>query len=142
MPFPIENKLVIAVASSALFDFSESDCIFREKGETVYRAYQEENINMPFNKGVAFPFVRRLLSLNEAFPQEQPIEVVLLSKNSPETGERAFRSIQHYGLDICRACFTTGEPNFQYLPAFNAALFLSGNVKDVKAALHEKCGSG
>ena len=36
MPFPIENKLVIAVASSALFDLTESDCIFREKGETVY----------------------------------------------------------------------------------------------------------
>ncbi|MBQ2026156.1 MAG: 5'-nucleotidase [Paludibacteraceae bacterium] len=142
MPFPIENKLVIAVASSALFDLTESDCIFREKGETVYRAYQEENLNVPFNKGVAFPFVRRLLSLNEAFPQEQPIEVVLLSKNSPETGERAFRSIQHYGLDICRACFTTGEPNFQYLPAFNAALFLSGNVKDVKAALQAGYAAG
>lgn len=29
MVFPIENKLVIAVASSALFDLTESDAIFR-----------------------------------------------------------------------------------------------------------------
>lgn len=142
MPYPIENKLVIAVASSALFDLTESDKVFREKGEAVYRAYQEENLNVPFDKGVAFPFVKRLLSLNEAFPQEQPIEVVLLSKNSPETGERAFRSIQHYGLDICRACFTTGKQNFQYLPAFNAALFLSANIQDVKLALQAGYAAG
>lgn len=142
MPYPIENKLVIAVASSALFDLTESDAVFREKGEAVYRAYQEENLNVPFEKGVAFPFVKRLLSLNEAFPDEQPVEVVLLSKNSPETGERAFRSIKHYGLDMCRACFTTGEQNFQYLPAFNAALFLSANVGDVKDALRAGFAAG
>ena len=135
MPYPIENKLVIAVASSALFDLSESDAVFREKGENEYRRYQEKNIDIPFEKGVAFPFVKRLLSLNESFPEEQPVEVVLLSKNSPETGERVFRSIKHYGLDMCRACFTTGKQNFQYLPAFNAALFLSANVNDVKDAL-------
>ncbi len=135
MPYPIENKLVIAVASSALFDLSESDAVFREKGENEYRSYQEKNIDIPFEKGVAFPFVKRLLSLNESFPEEQPVEVVLLSKNSPETGERVFRSIKHYGLDMCRACFTTGKQNFQYLPAFNAALFLSANVNDVKDAL-------
>lgn len=142
MPYPIENKLVIAVASSALFDLTESDKIFREKGENEYRSYQEKNIDIPFEKGVAFPFVKRLLSLNESFPDEQPVEVVLLSKNSPETGERAFRSIQHYGLDICRACFTTGKQNFQYLPAFNAALFLSANIQDVKLALQAGYAAG
>lgn len=142
MPYPIENKLVIAVASSALFDLEESDRVFREKGEAAYRAYQEANLSVPFEKGVAFPFVKRLLSLNDAFPDEQPVEVVLLSKNSPETGERAFRSIQHYGLDMCRACFTTGQQNFQYLPAFNASLFLSANVNDVKAALQAGFAAG
>lgn len=142
MPYPIENKLVIAVASSALFNLEESDKVFREQGESAYRAYQEANIDVPFKKGVAFPFIKRLLSLNDAFPDEQPVEVVLLSKNSPETGERAFRSIKHYGLDMCRACFTTGMQNFQYLPAFNAALFLSANTDDVKAALQAGYAAG
>ena len=142
MAYSIENKLVIAVASSALFDLAESDRLFREKGEAAYRTYQEENIDVPFQKGVAFPFIKRLLSLNDAFPEEHPIEVVLLSKNSPETGERAFRSIKHYGLDICRACFTTGKQNFQYLPAFNTTLFLSANVMDVTDALHAGYAAG
>lgn len=142
MPYPIEKKFVIAVASSALFDLTESDSVFRQQGENKYREYQEKNINKPFDKGVAFPFIKRLLSLNDSFPEEQPIEVVLMSKNSPETGTRVFRSIQHYDLNISRACFTSGKSNFQYLPAFNATLFLSANLDDVKATLEMGCPAG
>lgn len=135
MPYPIDKKFVIAVASSALFDLTESDSVFRQQGESKYREYQEKNVDNPFEKGVAFPFIKRLLSLNDSFPDEQPIEVVLMSKNSPETGTRAFRSIQYYKLDISRACFTSGKSNFQYLSAFNATLFLSTNLSDVRSAL-------
>ena len=135
MPYPIEKKFVIAIASSALFDLTESDSVFRQQGEKKYREYQEKNIDKPFDKGVAFPFIKRLLSLNDSFPDEQPIEVILMSKNSPETGTRVFRSIRHYNLNISRACFTNGKANFQYLPGFNATLFLSANSKDVKDAL-------
>lgn len=142
MPYPIEKKFVIAVASSALFDLTESDSVFRQQGEDKYREYQEKNIDKPFEKGVAFPFIKRLLSLNDSFPEEQPVEVVLMSKNSPETGIRAFRSIRHYELDISRACFTNGKANFQYLPAFNATLFLSANLNDVKAALEMGYSAG
>lgn len=142
MPYPIEKKFVIAVASSALFDLTESDSVFRQQGENKYREYQEKNIDKPFDKGVAFPFIKRLLSLNDSFPEEQPIEVVLMSKNSPETGTRVFRSIQHYDLNISRACFTSGKSNFQYLPAFNATLFLSANLGDVKATLEMGCPAG
>lgn len=142
MPYPIDEKFVIAVASSALFDLTESDSVFQQQGETKYRQYQEKNLNKPFERGVAYPFVRRLLNLNRSFPQEQPVEVILMSKNSPETGERAFRSIEHYGLDISRACFTSGKPNFQYLPGFNATLFLSANRNDVHGALNNGCAAG
>lgn len=142
MPYPIDKKFVIAVASSALFDLTESDSVFRQQGETKYREYQEKNIDKPFDKGVAFPFIKRLLSLNGSFSEEQPIEVVLMSKNSPETGTRVFRSIQHYELNISRACFTSGKSNFQYLPAFNATLFLSANLGDVKATLEMGCPAG
>ena len=135
MPYPIEKKLVIAVSSSALFDMQESDAIFRQDGEKAYRVYQRKNIDIPLRKGVAVPFVKRLLSLNASFPKEQPIEVILFSKNSPETGLRAFRSIQHYELNISRACFSSGNSNHQYLPAFNSTLFLTTNIEDAKEAL-------
>lgn len=135
MPYPIEKKLVIAVSSSALFDMQDSDAVFRQDGEDAYRVYQQKHLNDPLKEGVAFPFIKRLLNLNASFPEEQPVEVILFSKNSPETGLRAFRSIQHYNLNISRACFSSGKPNHQYLPAFNSTLFLTTNREDAREAL-------
>lgn len=135
MPYPIEQKLVIAVASSALFDLSESDRVFREQGEQAYRRYQEAHLDVPLGKGVAFPFVRRFLSINRQFPDQCPVEVVLLSRNSAITGKRVFRSIAHHGLDITRAAFLEGKSPYAYIPAFNASLFLSANEADVLQAI-------
>lgn len=135
MPYPIEEKLVIAVSSSALFDLSESETVFREQGESAYKAFQEKNVDKVLETGMAFPFIRRFLSFNQHFPDEQPVEVVLLSRNSPATGQRVFRSIAHYGLDITRAAFLSGNAPYPYIPAFNASLFLSGDEQDVKEAV-------
>jgi len=135
MPFPIESKLVIGVASSALFDLADADAVFRESGEEAYRLYQEEHLEDILPKGVAFPFIRRFLNLNKQLPDSQPVEVVLLSRNSPETGLRVFRSIEHYGLDITRAAFFSGTSPFMYNDAFNLSLFLSANKEDVEQAI-------
>lgn len=135
MPYPIEDKLVIAVASSALFDLSESDKVFREEGPIRYREYQEQNLDAPLGRGVAFPFVRRFLHLNKRFPEQSPVEVVLLSRNSAITGKRVFRSINHYGLNITRAAFLEGNDPYPYIEAFNASLFLTANESDVFGAL-------
>ena len=142
MLYPIDQKLVVAVASSALFDLSQSHKVYCEQGVEAYRKYQETHIDLTLEKGVAFPFIRRLLRLNHIFAEEQPVEVVLLSRNSPETGLRVFRSIQHYGLDITRAGFFSGSSPYPYLPAFNATLFLSANAQDVQAACAEGYAAG
>jgi 5'-nucleotidase len=89
-------------------------------------------------KGVAFPFIRRFLNINNHFPKQLPVEVVLLSRNSPLTGKRVFRSIARYDLDITRAAFMEGKSPYEYIPAFNASLFLSANEDDVKKAVN--CG--
>ena len=135
MPFPIEQKLVIGIASSALFDLSESHQVYLDKGPEEYRLYQEAHLDAILGKGVAFPFIRRFLNINACFPGESPVEVVLFSRNSPETGLRVMRSIAHYGLDISRAAFMAGKSPYSYLPAFNASLFLSANEEDVKSAI-------
>lgn len=142
MAYPIENKLVIGVASSALFDLSESDDIYRQEGVEAYRLHQERKLDTPFAKGVAFPFIRRLLGINKTFPDQLPVEVVLLSRNSPETGLRIFRSIEHYGLDISRAAFMAGGSPHSYIPAFNASLFLTANEADVRDAIDSNYPAG
>ncbi len=135
MAFQIEQKLVIGVASSALFDLTASHQVYLDSGPDEYRKYQEANLDTILGKGVAFPFIRRFLNINKCFPRQTPVEVVLFSRNSPETGLRVMRSIAHYGLDISRAAFMTGKSPYTYLPAFNAALFLSANEEDVKSAI-------
>jgi len=135
MAFQIEHKLVIGVASSALFDLNESHQVYLDSGPDEYRKYQEANLDTILGKGVAFPFIRRFLNINKCFPRQTPVEVVLFPRNSPETGLRVMRSIAHYGLDISRAAFMTGKSPYTYLPAFNAALFLSANEEDVKSAI-------
>jgi 5'-nucleotidase len=135
MPFPIEEKLVIGVASSALFDLSDSHQVYLDDGPEAYRSHQARQRDVILARGVAFPFIRRFLSLNRCFPQQAPVEVVLFSRNSPETGLRVMRSIAHYGLDISRAVFMSGKSPYPYLPAFNTALFLSANEEDVKSAI-------
>jgi len=138
MAYDLDSRLVIGVASSALFDLSDSDAVYRSKGEEQYREYQEKNLNQPLNKGMAFSFIKRLLSLNDlsANPKDDPlVEVVLLSHNDPDTGLRVMKTIEHYGLQITRAIFMQGIAPYQYIPALNISLFLSANQKDVAAAI-------
>ena len=133
MPFPIDEKLVIGIASSALFDLRESDRIFRESGYDAYRIYQRENENVGLDAGVAYPFIKRLLSLNS--DRWTPVEVVLLSRNDTDTGLRVLRSIDLHGLKITRAAFLKGNSPWPYIPAFRCSLFLSANSVDVKEAI-------
>jgi 5'-nucleotidase len=137
MPYSLENRLVIGVASSAMFDLSESDAIFRRDGEALYRKFQEQNLDNPLPKGIAFSFIKRLLSLNDLSPrQDDPlVEVILLSRNDPDTGLRVMRSIEHYKIGMTRAIFMQGRSPYEYIPALNIALFLSGNKDDVEAAI-------
>ncbi len=142
MPYPIDRKLVVGVSSNVLFDLSLEDKIFREEGVEKYKKYQIENIDKPLKTGRAFPFIRRFLAINNVYYSERPVEVVLLSKNSPETGIRIFNGIKEYGLDISRAAFTSGESPFRYIPSFNVSLFLSTNQNDVVNAIENEFPAG
>ena len=142
MAFDLSSRLVIGLASSALFDLTASDQVFRQAGEQVYRDYQRDNQDQPLARGVAFPFIRRLLSLNQLNPENPPVEVILLSRNDPDTGLRVMNSIQHYDLPITRAVFMQGKSPHLYIPAFDIELFLSANANDVKRAVAEGYPAG
>ncbi|MGV9788275.1 5'-nucleotidase [Streptomyces sp. NPDC003435] len=136
MPYELADRLVIGVASSALFDLTEADAVFREQGEESYRAYQEEHLDDTLGTGVAFPFIRRLLSLNDLSSPEDPlVEVIVLSRNDPDTGLRVMRSIEAHRLAISRAIFMQGRSPYHFMPALNMSLFLSANETDVREAV-------
>ena len=142
MPYPIDDKLVVAVASSALFDLAESDRVYRDEGLAAYRQHQRAREDTVLEPGVAFPFVRRLLSLNRPSEEYEPVEVVLLSQNDADTGLRVMNSIEHHGLPITRAAFVRGGDPFRYVKSFNACLFLSANEENVKDAVMKGLPAG
>jgi 5'-nucleotidase len=141
MPYSLENKLVVAVASSALFDLAESDRVFQMKGVEAYRDYQLANEDVVLNPGVAFPLIRRLQHLNEGIA-EPLVEVILLSRNDPNTGLRVMNSIDHHKLGITRAVFVRGGNPFRYMASFNASLFLSASPDDVRRAVEQGLPAG
>ena len=130
----LNRALVVGVASSALFDLAESDAVFREKGEERYREYQREHLDDVLEPGVAFPFIRRLLDLNDLSDRERLVEVVILSRNDPETGMRVMRSVERHGLDITRAIFMQGRAPYRFMGPLRMSLFLSANEADVREA--------
>lgn len=135
MPYDLADRLVVGVASSALFDLTESDKFFRDNGEMKYRTYQDERIDETLTPGVAFPFVKRLLGLDDLRPYDPLVEVIVLSKNDPTTGLRVMRSVAAHELEVTRAIFTQGASPYEYIEALEMSLFLSANRADVDAAL-------
>jgi 5'-nucleotidase len=135
---PTPNKLVIAISSRALFDLDSSNEVYNTAGVDVYAQYQVEHENEILKPGIAFNLVKKLLNLNHYGPY---VEVILLSRNSADTGLRVFNSIKHYNLDITRAVFTSGESPYRYAQAFKSHLFLSANSQDVKDALDAGCAA-
>ena len=128
------GSLVISISSRALFNLDQSHRVFQEQGLDAYQEYQIAREDEPLEQGVAFVLVQKLLHLNNLL-DESPVEVILLSRNSADTGLRIFNSIQHYDLDITRAAFSGGDSPYRYISAFNSHLFLSTDGVDVSQAL-------
>jgi 5'-nucleotidase len=135
------DTLTVAISSRALFDLEDSHALFEREGIAAYSAFQRAHEDDLLAPGIAFPLVRKLLALNAGAPigsDAQPVprvEVILLSRNSSDTGLRIFNAIQHHGLDIRRATFTSGAPTWPYIRPFGADLFLSANPESVRRAL-------
>ena len=130
-----DKKLVVAISSRALFDLDESHRIFEQQGKEAFCRYQVEHEDETLQPGVAFTLVKKLLAINPVLPDAM-VEVILISRNSADTGLRVFNSIRRHELDISRAAFTSGQPPFGYIGAFGADLFLSTNAEDVAQALN------
>lgn len=145
MALDLSNTLVVGISATALFDLREADKLFREqlkddveKAVIQYRKYMLEREDEPLLEGTGMPLVKALLELNkhqgddEKEPESPLVEVVVMSRNSPETGVRVFNTIRQLGLKISRHAFTGGESVIDYIEAFDVDLFLTTNNDDAQ----------
>lgn len=128
------EKLIIGVSSRALFDLEKENEIYKQKGVEGFREYQLKHEDKILSIGTAFPLIKSLLALNQ-LTEEPTVEVVVMSRNSPETGVRVLKSIQHYDLPIIRWAFSGGDPLAPFVDAFGIDLFLSKDEKDVQTII-------
>jgi 5'-nucleotidase len=133
MPATLNGRLVVAISSRALFDFEAENEVFEAGDDRAYMALQQQRLDEPAPRGVAFSLVEKLLAFNAGGTPQ--VEVVVLSRNDPISGMRVFRSARHYGLSIERGVFTRGASPWRYLQPLSAQLFLSANEADVRQAL-------
>lgn len=129
--------LVVGVSSRALFDLEEENEMYLKEGVAGYRTYQLAHEQEVLKPGTAFYLIQNLLKLNQL--AEHPlIEVVVMSRNSPETGLRVLNSLEHFELKIVRMAFTGGAPLAPYMDSFHIDLFLSKDAKDVQTIIDSK----
>ena len=141
MLYDLTEPLVIGISSRALFNLEAENRIFEEHGLEAYTTYQIEHENDTLEEGPAFQLVKAFLRLNKP-GEKKMVEVIITSKNSPDTSLRIFKSIQDYGLDITRAALVSGGEVTPYLKAFKTDLFLSANASDVKKAVDHDIAAG
>ncbi len=137
MPVDLSEILVVGVSSRSLFNLEKENEIFNIEGILGFRKYQLEHEEEPLQPGTAFHLVQSLLHLNTN-AKKRIVEVVVMSRNSPETGVRIMNSVVKYGLDITRMAFSGGEPLAPYIDAFDIDLFLSKDLKDVQSVIDSK----
>lgn len=144
MAVNLRNTFVVGISATALFDMSESDRVYRQAQSenpdtavSVYRAHMLENEDESLLPGTGYPLVKALLGLNQYASADQPslVEVVVMSRNSPDTGLRVLRNIREHQLKISRSAFTGGETVADYLDAFDVDLFLTTNVEDAQRVI-------
>src|SRR5581483_10311025 len=133
MPANLDDQLVVAISSRALFNFEEENSVFTEGDPLPYKQLQLNRLDQPAKEGIAFQLVKKLLAFNT--PAEKKVEVVILSRNDPVSGLRVFKSAEHHRLPITRGVFMQGRSPFPYLAALKADLFLSAHQDDVRMAL-------
>jgi 5'-nucleotidase len=145
MATDLSDTLVVGIAATALFDLREADAFFQaqmaDQPATALQAYRQhmlEREQEPLADGTAMPLVRALLGLNRFQLEDDPralVEVVVLSRNSPETGLRVLHAIRDRQLPIIRHAFTGGESVVDYLEAFGVDLFLTTNPGDAQRVI-------
>lgn len=142
MAYKLDRKMVIGVSSRALFDLTAENEIFEKQGLEAYCRYQVEHEQDILKPGPGFGLIRALLRLNEYSGEKDLVEVIIMSRNSPDTSLRVFNAIAHYGLPITRSVLVSGASLAPYLAAFHTDLFLSAYEDDVQSAIDSGIAAG
>ena len=148
MAVDFSNTLIVAISATALFDLTESENyllqLLSERPNSAvkeFRDYMRDREEDSLNIGAGYPLIKALLNLNTYCDnqgmldsnQTAPlVEVVIVSKSSPDTGIQVLNAIREQGLNISRSAFISGNLVAPYIADFKVDLFLTTNRDDAQ----------
>lgn len=147
MAIDLSSTLIVAISATALFDLTESENhllqLLQQTPKTAvkeFRDYMAKRENNALDSGAGYPLIKALLNLNnycsdcfsDLDSQSPLVEVVIVSKSSPDTGIQVLNAIREHGLNISRSAFVSGSPVAPYINDFNVDLFLTTNREDAQ----------
>ncbi len=148
MAVDFSETLIVAISATALFDLTANENKLNEltaadehTAARKFQAFMQMRENEVLAKGSGYPLIEALLNLNQYqgnqdYDTESPfVEVVIVSKSSPDIGIQVLNSIRAYGLGITRSAFISGDSVASYIKDFNVDLFLTTNHDDAQAVV-------
>lgn len=148
MAVDFSNTLIVAISATALFDLTESENyllqLLSERPNSAvkeFRDYMMHREEESLNIGAGYPLIKALLNLNTYCEKQGTsysnqtaplVEVVIVSKSSPDTGIQVLNAIREQGLNISRSAFISGNSVAPYIADFKVDLFLTTNRDDAQ----------
>lgn len=151
MAVDFSQTLIVAISATALFDLSELEqkllAFIRDDEQTAmkrFREYMQEHESDALSAGTGYPLIKALLNLNryqqdQEYHDESPlVEVVVVSKSTPDIGIRVLNAIRSHELGITRSAFISGASVADYIKDFQVDLFLTTNKEDAQKVADAK----
>lgn len=151
MAVNFSNTLIVAISATALFDLKEADEMLQHflqedkaTASARFSEYMKSVENQPLQKGTGYPLIEALLNLNryqepKDYHDESPfVEVVIVSKSTPDLGIQVLNAIRQRNLGITRSAFISGASVADYIDDFDVDLFLTTNRDDAQAVTDAK----
>ncbi len=136
MRYPIEEKLVVGVASSALFDLSESNGVLEQQGVAAYRQHQQTRIDHPladlFKKLSHLQQLERELLIHN--PQHTKIlSVSIVTARGAPAHERVLTTLRDWGVETDEAFFLGGMEKLRILQVLKPHIFFDDQLSHLHA---------
>lgn len=151
MAVDFSKTLIVAISATALFNLENVEKVlqhFIDEDESAaslnFAHYMQQHEDEPLQKGIAYPLIEALLNLNQyqdpkEYHDESPfVEVVVVSKSTPDLGIQILNTIRFYKLGITRSAFISGADIAHYIKDFEVDLFLTTNKEDAQAVVDAK----
>ncbi|CAF1127308.1 unnamed protein product [Didymodactylos carnosus] len=133
--WPKDQVRIVFDGDGVLFS-DEAECIYREKGLEVFQQFEQEKKHIALPEGPLHAFAFKLQKVREALGKENAwrVRTFLVTARNGVANERAFKTLQNWGLEIDETHFLGGLDKTPFLIAIDPAIFFDDSSDHINRA--------